>query len=80
MDTIAQWFKQIYNVSGLLQSLAGMGHLMAYDKGKLPIVDDRKEPPGHVDKPAGQGNGIEVLDAQDLEGKPQVSPLAGRKE
>lgn len=30
MDTIAQWFKQIYNVSGLLQSLAGMGHLMAY--------------------------------------------------
>jgi membrane-associated protein len=30
LDTIAEWFRRIYNVQGLLQSLAGMGHLIAY--------------------------------------------------
>jgi membrane-associated protein len=30
LDTIAEWFRQIYNVQGLLKSLAGMGHLAAY--------------------------------------------------
>lgn len=30
MDTIVQWFKQIYDVEALLQYLAGLGHVTAY--------------------------------------------------
>jgi membrane-associated protein len=30
LDTIIQWFRQIYDVEALLQYLAGMGHMTAY--------------------------------------------------